>query len=148
MWWCSVNLETRGLDLIKRKLWIQYDYTKFEGTAALIPVFSCVIFLKWKRNMFHRHRCWLWFPGCFDQLIPRPSFRSIQTWQVFALSICNRYKRKQSPADNNLLATCAFNYGPRRPRRTRTRPDHLWDANEGIDLSDILTSSHTLSAWL
>lgn len=48
MWWCSVNLETRGLDLIKRELGIQHDYTKFEGTAALIPMFSCVIFSQMK----------------------------------------------------------------------------------------------------
>lgn len=72
--------------------------------------------------MFHRHRCWMWFPGCFDQLVPRQSFQSIQTWQVFALSIRNRYKRKQSPADNNLRATCAFDYSPHRRRRTRRRP--------------------------
>lgn len=75
---------------------------------------------------------------------------------MFALFICNRYKRKQSAADNNLPATCAFDYtgglggNPRQSSRTHQRTStnvhshQQWHANERIDLlSDILTCSQT-----
>ena len=71
-----------------------------------------VIFLMWEGIMFHCHTYWMRFSGCFDQLVLKQSFQYIQTWQVFALFIRNRYKRKQSAADNTLRATCAFDYTP------------------------------------
>lgn len=115
MWWCSVNLETRWLDLILCTLGIQYDYTKFEGTAALIPLFSCVIFLKWNLRI-----C---FNGtdveCAFQDVLISSFRG-SCFRVYRPDKCLLFpsgidtKRKRSPADNNLHAACSFDSSPHR----------------------------------